>query len=202
MTRRELNDHDWHNPSRNMEPLSWTCGYCGHFVATKMGYLHSGAKALIYICPRCGWPSTVQDAVVYPAAKPGRSIQDLPKEIEAFYEEARDCMTTNSYAAVVMLCRALLLRIAKDKGIPDTKKGFSPTFEACIDYLADEEWIAKKDKKWVKQIRAFGTVANHQLSEIKPEDASKALEFVQHVLTSMYEYQGDDEEFESEPQGD
>jgi hypothetical protein len=111
-------------------------------------------------------------------------VQSLPREIEAAYEEARSCMTTNSYTAVVLLCRVLLLHVAKDKKIQDP----NPSYKACITYLVAEGWIGQKDGEWVDRIRAFGNEANHELKAMGEDEAKRALEFIQHVLVGIYEF--------------
>jgi len=183
---------DWNGHQRLETYQTWVCGYCGDKVASEFGYHNTGGLA-IYICPGCGWPSVV-GTQVHPGSKPGRAVDHLPPETERAYEEARACMTTNSYTAAVLLSRVLLLHVAKDKGIPDRKDGRSPGYEECVKYLVAEGWIGKRDSAWVDKIRAFGNEANHELREMGEEEASQALRFIQHILESIYEFRAETEQ--------
>jgi hypothetical protein len=177
----------WKNLSDNGGFHNWTCGYCGRDVGGRSGYTNgNGPGGAIFICPACGLPSLVLTSKgTFPSARPGRAIAALPKPIENAYEEARDCMGAKAFTASAMLCRVLLLHVVVDKGNKDAGK---LSFQACVKWLVSEGWVGAKDLEWVDKIRVFGNEANHELKQISEEEATQALEYVQHLLRAIYEY--------------
>src|SRR5262249_39009816 len=108
----------------------------------------------------------------------------LPTGVEALYQEARSCMTTESYTAVVMLCRALLLHIAVEKGLSH-KHGLS--FADCIHLIASG-LCGAGDRAWVDSLRILGNDANHDLKVFSKDEANRALKYMEHLLEELYEF--------------
>ena len=72
----------------------------------------------VYICSNCGGPTlfTPWTGEQLPGHPMGHPVKHLPEELEALYEEARECTSNHCYTAAVMVCRKILMNIAVDRG--------------------------------------------------------------------------------------
>jgi hypothetical protein len=173
-----------------MNARRYVCGYCGNALASELGYYatveDSGGKlytGFIYICHFCDKP-TFFDGGQVPGPPFAGNVKYIPsKEVEALYEEARNCMKVNAYTAASMCCRKLLMNIAVSEGAKEGK-----TFAGYVDYLANEGYLGAKAKVWIDHIRDKGNDANHEIRMMEREDAERLIKFCEMMLKTMYEY--------------
>jgi hypothetical protein len=170
-------------------PQAYDCGYCGFHVASAMGYSHSpgaGAKigaVMIPVCPHCQKPTVLIEGRQLPGNRPGEPVANLPKDIEAAYNEARDCIAASAHTAAAMLARKLLMHIAVGQGA-----AANLSFKAYVDYLATNGFVPPNGKAWVDHIRERGNEANHELVFVNASDAGEILGFIEMLLKFIYEF--------------
>lgn len=171
-------------------PDAWsqyTCGYCGTqvsgaVIATATETKTARVHAMWLQCPSCFKPSAAWEQSVFPGASFGPVLQGLPTAVEAAYQEARRCFSTNAFTAVELLCRKILMHIACDKG---AKEGQS--FASYLDHLESQGYVTPPMKDWVKLIKDHGNEATHRLEDPNKERAASTLLFTVQLLRSVYE---------------
>jgi len=167
----------------------FTCGYCGKDIASEKEYsakIHTGHIGVhIFICPRCKKPTFFdENAKQIPGMVHGNQVNDIPDtSVKQLYEEARNCMSTNSFTAVVFCCRKLLMNVAVSKGAQPGKQ-----FIEYVEYLSENNYIPRDAKEWVDHIRTKGNEANHEIAIMKEEDAKDLLSFSEMLLKVIYEF--------------
>lgn len=175
----------WVNTSQ-LQPRQFTCGFCGHLVASRDGFFNKegGGNIAIYICPNCDKPSYFagNDEQV-PGVAPGKEIDDIPQDLLKIYNEARHCISVNAYTASVLACRKLLMNIAVQKS---AKKGQS--FIYYVEYLADNNYVPRDGKGWVDHIRTKGNEATHEIPAIEKKDAEELISFAEMLLKFIFEF--------------
>src|SRR5690348_10856639 len=103
----------WQNAA-SLNVKKYNCGLCGELVASNVGfYDHAipNKPKQIYICPNCNQPSYFGPQQV-PGPVAGNKVDHLPKEIDAIYLEARNCVSVGAHTAAVLACRKLLMHVA------------------------------------------------------------------------------------------
>ncbi len=119
-----------------MGPRRFVCGFCGDRVGSDKGFAFrlQGSNqviAFIFICPSCRGPSFFShDGAQVPGTPLGGSVDSLPDEIRAVYEEARKSATVGAYTASVLVLRKLLMHIAVNCGAT-----VGQPFVAYVQYL-------------------------------------------------------------------
>jgi len=72
----------WGGLNTSVPPATWTCGYCGHQVASALGIASVPTNAGIYYiraCSYCSGPSFfLPDGTLSPASRPGGGSRQLP----------------------------------------------------------------------------------------------------------------------------
>ena len=177
----------WEN-LQNIEPRPYDCGWCGHGVAPENGWKlnvgSNGLPPLIQICSFCRKPTLWDEGGLrYPAPRLGGDVQHLSHEIEALYDEARDCISVNAHTAVVLVCRTIISHVAVTKG---AKKG--DTFNRHIEYLSDNHHLPVGSASWVDVIRTKGGEAAHDLEISSAEESTQVLEFTEMLLKVAIEH--------------
>ena len=169
---------------RSWESIS--CGHCGETVsAAVVASIEGthGANIKWMQCPKCHDGSVrTLDGSVYPGALFGPSIDGLPTDVEAAYQEAQACMIVNAFTATEGMCRKLLMHVAVDKG---AKEG--ATFASYIDHLVAEGYVTPPMKEWVKLIKDHGNEAQHRLAMPSRERAEGTVLFTAQLLRMVYE---------------
>lgn len=180
-----LADFTWRGLERTVSH-KFTCGHCSSVVSTEHGYLF-GSMPLIRVCPGCKQPTFfLKHKEQIPSPLPARSIQKMPDNIGRLYQEARIAISSRAYTGAVLVLRVLLLHVAADRGMKDVGKA---SFRGCVSFLVTEGYVGKREVGRVDQVRALGNDANHELTEITEDDATRALSFMEHLLLGLYEYQ-------------
>lgn len=170
----------------------WTnfvCGHCQHHVtgAVIASYAwRDRANNLItnqwVLCPGCAKGSVLINGSAIPGAAFGPSIQGLPAEVGAAYDEVRSCMKANAFTASELLCRKLLMHIAVEKSAPEEK-----SFVFYLDHLERSGYVTPPMKGWVNAIRANGNESTHKISAPSKERAESTVMFTAELLRLIYE---------------
>lgn len=179
---------NWDNIS-TLQSFSYICGHCGSPLASNQGFhaKHPSGPTIahIYICHHCFRPTYFDHSrKQIPGPPYGNSVSDIPsKEVEALYNEARDCTSCNAYTASVLCCRKLLMNIAVLKGAKENLK-----FIEYIEFLSDKGFIPPDGKEWVDHIRKKGNEATHEISIMNREDAEELISFIEMLLKFIFEF--------------
>ena len=184
-----MNVHDWRH-SGSISPKTFKCGHCGNIIAGHLGYIYQPqttmvGHAYIYLCPNCAMPTFVgADGAMWPGSLEGDDILHITDPlVKTIYSEARNCFSSNSFTAVVLCCRKLLMHIAVDNGAAEDN-GFS--FYA--QYLLDKHFVPPKAESWVNYIKDKGNEANHEIRLVDKKEAKTILQFSGMLLKNIYEF--------------
>ena len=179
---------------KSLDPRSFTCGYCGHYIGSNSGYacttrFPSTSLQIIpriYICTYCGMPTTFLNDDQYPGPLLGRDIKHLPEDIEQLYKEMRESCKI-SHTAVSLLGRKLIMHLAVEKANADEGKSFAE----YIDHLKASKNIPPNAEELVKYIKDRGNEQNHEIRIGKKEESEKILKLVEVLLIFMYELENE-----------
>lgn len=176
----------WAN-TETLESRSYICGHCDQSIGSNTGYAGKNGNYnywRIYICHRCNRPTFFDDEhKKIPGSPYGRKVDNVPKEVDSLYNEARDCTSVNAFTASVLCCRKLLMNIAVSKG---AKEGLN--FTEYVEYLSDKGFVPPDGKEWVDHIRKKGNEATHEIAIMKREDAQELITFLEMLLKFIYEF--------------
>ena len=171
----------WSNV-RTLDSRSYICGYCGNPLASNVGIV--GDIGTIYICHFCSRPTYFDNSGTQtPGCPYGDRVENTPQEVEALYDEARNCVSCNAYTASVLCCRKLLMNIAVSKGAEEGLK-----FAQYIEYLAGKGFVPPGGEGWVDHIRNKGNDATHEIALMTKEDAEELITFAEMLLKFIYEF--------------
>jgi len=171
--------------AESIRTSSFVCGFCGEKISSQLGYLRDREVDKIYICHCCDCPNVFFSDSQYPGEQFGNKVENLPENIESLYDEARECVGIQAYAATVMECRKILMHIAVEKG---AKEGES--FKQYVEYLDSKGYVPPDGKEWVDHIRDIGNVANHEIRIMVEENAKDLITFLEMLLKFIYEFPG------------
>jgi hypothetical protein len=183
----EIEKLNWHSigqlPSKSY--------ICGNYIASDRGYTASPTSqqsnvivSYIYICHSCFRPTYFNlEGNQIPGFSYGNKVNDIPKDIEDLYNEARNCTSCNSYTASVLCSRKLLMNIAVSKGAREGLK-----FIEYIEYLSNNNYLPPNGKDWIDHIRNKGNEATHVISIMKKKDAEELIIFIEMLLKFIYEF--------------
>lgn len=183
-----MSNYDW-SGIQTLKSNGYVCGYCSQALSSEKGYSGlfqpSGFQFFIYICHHCGKPTFFDfSGKQTPGAIFGKDVDDIADiTVQGLYEEARKCMTVNSFTAAVLSCRKLLMHVAVDKGAEEGLK-----FIEYVEYLANKNIIPNGAKDWVDIIRDKGNEANHEIVIMEEIDAKKLINFTEMLLKIVYEF--------------
>ena len=179
---------DWQNIGE-IAPRVFRCGYCGEKVSSAKGYPSNKSYCMIYICPNCTCPTYIDHGEIefkqYPGVAYGNKVESIPEGIEKLYNEARYCVSVDSYTASVMACRKLLMNIAVENGAVKGK-----TYKEYVDYLEEKHYTPPDSKKWVDHIRQKGNEANHEIVIMEKKDSEEVINFIEMLLKFIFEFPG------------
>ena len=165
----------------------YQCGHCSEKVASGTGYYHRDySNVLIYICPHCGKPTFFLANKQIPKPLPGRSIKNLPQDINDVYGEMRESYSAGAYTGVVLLGRKLIMHLAAVNGANQNQ-----SFESYVNYLGDGGYVPPPANKSLGYIRKIGNQKNHELILGTENEAQKVTKFVESLLYFLYELKDD-----------
>ena len=139
----------------------------------------------VFICPDCSCPTFVypgEDCRV-PDAPFGSAVDNLPENLKALYDEARNCTANGSYTGAVLLLRKMLMNIAVDQGAKEDLNFFQ-----YVNFLSDNHYIPPNGKHWVDHIRLKGNEATHEIALMDRSDAKDLVSFIEMLLRFIYEF--------------
>lgn len=180
-------DDNWEGLNQ-INKRAFICGYCGFKVSSNIGIRISnrnrGQTGGVFICTNCSGPTffSPQDNQ-FPGRAFGQTVNNVPKEINDLYEEARTCTSQNCFTAAVMLCRKVLMNISVNLGAKENQK-----FIEYVNYLSENGYIPPNAKHWVDHIRVKGNEANHEIKIMENKDAKEILIFTEMMLKFIYEF--------------
>ena len=181
----KLNGH-WQNII-SIKETQYTCPYCGSLTASHEGWHFIDANVvspyLIRICSYCRQPTYFRPDAQFPGTAFGKPVEGVPADVAKMYEEARNCTSANAYTAAVLVCRKILMHVAVAEGAPPNK-----SFKEYVDYLEANNYLPPKGKGWVDHVRDKGNEANHEIVEMKKDDAQLLITFVEMLLKFIYEF--------------
>lgn len=172
---------DWKN-TQSIISREYKCAYCGNVVASSTGY-HGKYIRDIHICPHCDHPTFFFGDRQVPDTAPGSDVGHVPKDLDALYQEARNCVSVGAFTGSVLLCRKLLMNIAVSQNA--TGGG---NFVTYVDYLAENGFIPPNGRGWVDHIRKKGNEATHEIALMQKEDAEELIIFSEMLMRFIYEF--------------
>jgi hypothetical protein len=172
---------------------SYKCGHCGREIASQKGYsayevIVRGRRenaAFIYICHHCKMPTFIATRQQIPMPLLGREVAHVPLSVKQLYNEARRCLQANAPTGSALCSRKLLMNIAVQKEAEENKK-----FAYYVQFLAEKGYVPPGGESWVDHIRQKGNEAAHEIPDIKMEDATELINFVEMLLAFIYEFPG------------
>lgn len=179
---------DW-NQAQQLASKGYVCGHCGNPLASEKGWFgktEQGWYEYIYICHHCNKPTyfNSRNDEQVPGVHYGKNVDGVSDElVQNLYDEARRCISVNSYTAAVLCCRKLLMHIAVSKG---AKEGQG--FVDYVQYLADNHYISPGAEGWVDYIREKGNEANHEIVVMNKTEAKDLIDFSEMLLRTIYEF--------------
>lgn len=161
---------------------------------------HGVARVRWIICTNCG-KGTVKESApyaarYYPSVPFGAQVDGLPEEVEAAYQEARNCTSVGAYTGAELLCRKVLMYVACNKAGANHE---GATFSSCLDAIENAGYITKPMRPWVERIRKNGNEATHNLTPPSGQRAQETLEFTEQLLTIVYEMDHRAQKYMPEP---
>lgn len=165
-----------------VQDVAYTCAFCGNQVGALEEYQRLEATDRVYICATCQAPTVLWGGNLYPSPHFGRTVQGLPPDVAALYDEARGCMSVPAYTGSVLLCRKILMHVAVEAG---AKAGLK--FIEYVEYLSDQHYVPPNAKGWVDHIRQKGNEATHEIVQMSKEEAEQLISFTEVLLQLMYE---------------
>lgn len=176
-------------------PMEWICGHCSNKVAGDKGFHRMDGKktdtglssrgSTIYICPNCGMPTYFgRDGTRVPMEKFGGSFDHVPDDVKRMHDEIALSLSAGAYTASVLASRKMLVHLAVQEGAP--REGLS--FREYVEYLDSEHVVPRSASGWVDYIRSKGNETNHELVFASENDARMLALFIEHMLTTIYEF--------------
>lgn len=175
--------------TENVLPKQYKCGHCGLEVASVIGLNFREPNSafsnaiLIRICPSCNQPTYFRSSDQFPGIPFGSPVRGLPSDVEALYEQVRECTSAGAYTPTVLACRKILMHIGVDL---KAKEGLS--FLEYVEYLAANGFVPPNGRGWVDHIRKKGNEANHEIVLMSRSDAEDLIAFVEMLLKFIYEF--------------
>lgn len=175
----------------HMRQNDFTCGYCNRHTSSNKGlmlyenhgYSEQHNNYGVYVCTYCEMPSFLWEDTQVPGRKFGNEILGISDTVSHLYDEARNSFSVNSYTAVLLVCRKLLMHIAVELEAEPDK-----SFKYYVDYLSDNNYITSRSDKWVDAIRQYGNQKTHEVTIASREEAERIIKFVEMILKTNFEY--------------
>ena len=175
------------NQASSLPSQSFVCGHCGHTVGAHLGWHEQRGIGIgaIYICPHCDRPTYFgqSQGKRTPGALIGNSVENVPPDVKALYEEGRRCCSSSAFTAAVLVCRKLLMNVAVSVGARPNQ-----SFMSYVEYLANNGYVPPNGKGWVDHIRKKGNEATHEILVMTESDAKDLIGFSEMLLKFIYEF--------------
>ena len=185
-----VSKYKWKHLS-SISSQGYICYFCNERVASDQGYRsyneYNEIRDYIYICPHCTKPTLftysvkTQTFIQVQKPLPLSPITDVKDDIRDLFEEARKCMSTESYTAVAMICRKLLMNIAVDHEANKNK-----TFQVYVEYIQEKNLVSKSATELLTEIKDIGNDANHEIPQVSAEKANQIIKLTNEVICQIY----------------
>jgi hypothetical protein len=135
--------------------------------ATVMGKLLDDSESMLWI----------------PAKAVGKNFPNVPDQIAQAADEAHRCLSIKAYRGAVMLARAVVEAIAKDKGITGRN------LQVRIDGMVAAQLIPARTGDAAHEVRHFGNDMAHGdfIENVPEEEAELTLTLMGEVLNEVYQ---------------
>jgi hypothetical protein len=191
MTRFFLEDGANWRTLQELPNRPFVCGFCDTKISSVKGYKlgnngdGSGRQiGGLYVCPNCGGPTFVApDGSQYPKSALGNTVQNVPDDLYALYDEARRSSSQGCFTGSVLLCRKMLMNIAVKQGAREGLK-----FIEYVNFIADKGFVPPNGKHWVDHIRKKGNEATHEIAVMGEQDARDLISFIEMLLRFIFEF--------------
>lgn len=168
----------------SLTPATTTTQYRGDEV-TGLAAWEAGYENIwwIGVCNYCKKPVLVHNngGTVYPHPLPSPTDERIPEGIRRDLDEAKLCLSVNSWRACAVMARRVMQSTCIDKGA---------TKEKLVDQLqelASNGVITKDLKEWADVVRWVGNDAAHpSKDEVNKEDAEDILKLAEQFLHVIY----------------
>jgi hypothetical protein len=185
-----------------LEPRRYTCGWCGHAIASQYGLfkhdqwyeatiLNPLGQAReftrdIRVCVQCGGATTFVKDEQYPSPLLGEPIDARKKSqdvqlIAALYDEARHALSQGATSCAVLMFRKLLMHVAVQQGAPKGQR-----FVQYCEYLKSNSVVGKPMHGLLDRIKDDGNEENHEVVRATREKAMDLLRLVTLLIKSVY----------------
>jgi hypothetical protein len=175
-----------------LEPRRYTCGWCGHAIATQYGlFKHEQwyeATILnplgqpreftrdIRVCVQCGGATTFVKDEQYPPPLLGEAMDARQKSAEVklivvLYDEARHALCQGATRGAVVMFRKLLMHIAVERG---AAKGLK--FVQYCEHLKTTNVVGTPMHGLLDRIKDGGNEENHEIVRAPREKGNRPLE--------------------------
>lgn len=173
----------YHAPTPHGDLRSWMapfkCDECGALsIASLQSISPSSPNAIAAEMDRRG--STL---AWFPLNALGRRYEDVPSPIADAASEAHACHSIRSFRAAILMARAVIEAVAKDKGIT---KG---TLEKKIDEMHQQQLVRELVRDTAHEIRHLGNEMAHGdfVNPVTEEESEDVLNFMAEVLNEIYQ---------------
>lgn len=170
----------------------FTCGYCGFETGTQTGFrTESNPVHTIHMCGSCNRPTYFEPAQSgeadqqMPPPKVGKTVQHVPADVAAFYDEVRKATSAGAYTAAVTVARTLLAKVAVNLTAP-----VGESFLFYVNWLETKGFTTAPMKPWVDHVRAQANISAHELKLMDLAEGTRSLAFVEMLLRIVYEFPG------------
>jgi Domain of unknown function (DUF4145) len=178
--------------TENDARFDYICGHCGHLVSGRVvaGYRKKAnngkgknySDIMFILCTSCAKGSVwLSDGTIIPGNSPAEALQGLTPEVNAAWEEARNCFAINAFTGCELLCRKILMSIGVDKGADEGK-----SFKYYINYIEQQKYITPPMKPWADRIRLNANDTTHKLAPPDRKHCEDTLMFTKQLLVLVY----------------
>jgi Domain of unknown function (DUF4145) len=140
-------------------------------------------KWWIGVCNACQNPVLVgnYDTTIYPTPRPTPTDLNIPENIRADLNEAKQCFVSSCYRGCAVLSRRVIQLACMEKG---AKKD---NLVNQISELINNGVITKEIEEWAQVVRWVGNDAAHPNSqEVTKEDAEDCLKLAEQFLHVVF----------------
>ncbi len=103
--------------------------------------------------------------------------EDIPEPIKSEFEEASLCFAVQAYRACLLVCRAALIDMQRDRGVSN------------LEELWDKGTISETLYRQAHQVRLWGNLVAHEPvlpDAITKEDCEQVLAYLESLLDAVY----------------
>lgn len=179
----QIGDRAWYSALGEFWTYSFHCDSCGaisvgklpqHFVNRDPSDSSRAIESFLKVDTPIEW---------LPVSVLGRRFDDVPSPICDAASEAYACYSIRSYRAAILLARAVVEAVAKDKGIT------SGSLASKINQLEQQRIVSPLTAETSHEIRFIGNDMAHGdfTKEVTEEECDDVLNFMSVLLQQVYQ---------------